>query len=108
MIRHIYVRNTFEAIHSWPDALPDVDFLKHDHRHIFFIKTTFNVDHNDRDKEFFIMQRRVKNFLISKYPIDQKEVLPRVQSCEQVAEDILMHFKDKGIVSCEVSEDAEN
>lgn len=107
MLRHIYVRNTLEAIHSWPDAPEQVGFLRNEHRHLFFIKTTFKVDHNDRDKEFFIMQKRVRDFITHNYPM-QGDGYYRVQSCEQVAEDILAHFYLDGAVSCEVSEDAEN
>ena len=108
MIRHIYVRNTLAALHQWKDAPSQVSFLKNLHRHVFFIKTTFKVDHNDRDKEFFILQRNVSFFLDVSIPRDLETGLAMIDSCEDLAEKILTAFKDQGIVSCEVSEDAEN
>lgn len=105
MQKQIFVRTILEALHEWKDAPEEVYFLRNTHRHLFHIKVTWNVDHNDRDKEFFIMQDKLQSFLNSFYWI-QEDGYHHVQSCEQVCEDVLTAFKDA--VSCEVSEDGEN
>lgn len=98
-----------QSFHCWTDATPEniIGFLQASHRHIFRIKCGFSVENGDRDKEIFIYQSKIEDFLRHNYP---EGPLPytlnfRESSCEHIAENILNWFKDDGILWCEVLED---
>lgn len=90
-----------EATHCWPECpLDDVAFLKHPHRHVFFIEATKRVSHTDRDVEIIIFKRNIQSYLKAKYGQDFGRM-----SCEDIASDILVTF---GCHSVSVKEDNEN
>jgi hypothetical protein len=64
--------------HCWPDAPEEVSFLRSLHRHLFFVELEF-ITTEDRQLEFFIMKRKVTQFLQATW-----------------------HEKDLGSTSCEV------
>tara|TARA_R110000868_G_scaffold132290_2_gene342957 strand:+ start:5337 stop:5555 length:219 start_codon:yes stop_codon:yes gene_type:complete len=63
MKKQIYISTSFEGLHQWKDAPDQVDFLRSAHRHIFNIKIYFEVNHNDRDLEFFMMKSEINNLI---------------------------------------------
>lgn len=106
-MKAIKVQNNFEGFHAWPKAPKEVDFLRNKHRHIFYVTATIEVLHNDRELEFFIVQRFIKKIIETK--ILGKPELRR--SCEDIAETILDYLEAKyrgRMISVEVSEDREN
>ena len=101
----IVVKTQFEAIHCWPECpIEDVSFLKHPHRHVFYVTAKWEVQHNDRDKEFIDMKRALTNFCVELVK-SQNGNLGRA-SCEDIADLIHTRYPDCCFVS--VFEDNEN
>jgi len=102
MKRKVVVNLQFEATHCWPECpIPDVAFLRHPHRHIFFITAKKFVQHNDRDIEIIKLKREIQNFLFKKYP---NKDMGRT-SCEDLCQILLEQFN---LDYCQVLEDNEN
>lgn len=109
MDRQIYIQTQFTGYHRW-DAAPDcVAFLRNAHRHIFHVKVTVAVSHNDRDIEFFMMKQIVDNF-IQRQIIENANKDENMGSCEQMAEKIVIFISKhyERTVEVEVNEDTEN
>lgn len=113
-MKAITVKTQFDGVHYYPNAPIIVDFLRQPHRHMFIVRITLGVKHNNRDLEFFVMKGMVDKFISKEYP---KDHLGRCDlgcaSCEMVAEAIVLmfkeHFEGDGRTICvEVSEDDEN
>jgi len=107
MKRKIHVRNKFTAYHNWPSAPDEVLFLREVHRHIFHVTATLPVTHDDRQLEFFMVQRDMNNFVDRHYA----DKILRGKSCEMMAAEILSFLLMKydlkeGAVM--VEEDGEN
>jgi len=100
--KEIMVQTQFVALHQWADAPIEVAWLRHPHRHVFYVKIGIPVDHNDRDREFFIEQERLKK-IVQKWE-GKGEAFS--MSCEMFAEDILK--ATPYATWCEVWEDGEN
>ena len=101
----IVVRTQFEGFHCWPDAPEEVKFLRFPHRHLFKVACHFTVKHNDRDLEFFIVQKAIKekiNLLVAKAPDNA--------SCETMARFLLNSLLEEQypVFKVTVSEDGEN
>lgn len=112
MDRQIYIQTQFTGYHRWNDAPECVAFLRNTHRHIFHVKVTVPVKHNDRAIEFFMMKHFVDtiiNGLINNNPPDGN-----MGSCEMMAEKIASavhkhyNLEWNDIVTVEVNEDNEN
>ena len=101
LLRRVFCRAQFEALHSWPQASGDVAFLAHPHRHVFHVQVDVQVKTTSREVEFILLKRKVTRLL------DGQRNLPETAhwSCERWAEWLL----DK-VNACrvEVSEDGEN
>lgn len=97
----IYIKTSFVGFHSWASAPQEVQFLQNYHRHIFNVKVYFQVNHNDRDIEFFIAKNQIDSFIR-----ENISNVSNVGSCEQIAEKILL--SDSRIIKVEVNEDNEN
>lgn len=80
--RAILVRLTFEGLHCYPKAPEAVKFLRTLHRHRFHVKVEMEVDHSDREIEFILVQRELKNILAS-------QPFGETYSCELMAEFIM-------------------
>jgi hypothetical protein len=98
---YIWIQFQFEGFHQWPDAPEVVGFLRNRHRHLFHVKVTWQVAHNDRHLEFFIQQARAKAVVEQLKQIEQVNLW----SCEEWASNLLKQLQ---AVSVEVSEDGEN
>ncbi len=98
----IYVRTQFEGYHCWENA-PEgpTAFLRNVHRHLFHVKLTLPVSHNDRQLEFFAVKAELDLYIERRWTRASFTF-----SCEQIAEELLKRFPMA--VECEVSEDGEN
>jgi hypothetical protein len=102
----IWVTTSFQAIHSWRDCdIEKVAFLRNKHRHLFRVKVTCRVYHNDRDVEFFVLQDQVDMICAAWHKKDIGS-----QSCEMMAHDLMLSLRDQkyDVEEVEVSEDGEN
>lgn len=105
MKRMIEIRFHFEGMHCWPSAPDEVAFLRNKHRHTFYVRARMNVEHNDRELEFFMMKTRLQTF-VSQWGFDLGE-----RSCEMMATsimDFLIRNFSRYEVEVEVNEDNEN
>lgn len=105
----IVVKLQFEALHNWPsaDSIPAVSYLKHPHRHTFFITIKKPVAHADRDIEIICFKNQIRDFLNGKYKAkeDQMEADFGAMSCEMIAKELAIEFSCHYV---EVLEDGEN
>lgn len=100
--RYIMITAEFVAFHAWASCpFEEVSFLRHKHRHKFFVQVKLQVDHSDRAKEFFMEKEKLAKAL---EVYNNKDLGQR--SCEQLAEEIAIHFQD--VKSVQVWEDKEN
>lgn len=105
LITQIEVKTQFEGIHLYPNAPEEVSFLRHPHRHMFHVAVVLDVFHDDREVEFFILQRQINAY------IKGRGEDMNYRSCEMISKEILEHVI--GMYpgrSCEVRvfEDGEN
>ena len=98
----VYCTVLFEGIHNWPECpFAEVSYLREPHRHIFHIKATKQVQHDDRDVEFIMLKHQIEQYLTDSFPGG----LMGKTSCEMLAQKLLIHFD---LTSVDVSEDNEN
>ena len=103
----VKVKTDFVSIHCWKDAPEQVAFLRNLHRHIFYVTLKLEVEHDDREVEFFMLKEDL-TLIVS----DCKTKWPETTSCEQMAHDICKALKRNPKYSgrdmiVEVSEDNE-
>lgn len=105
----IWVKESFVGFHKYKDAPIQVKFLRSIHRHLFHVKLSTQVFHDDREIEFFILKNQLRNYVRKHY---EDKI---VGSCEQIANQIKQYFEDKYVtlirprqVSVIVSEDDES
>jgi len=99
----VFAQTRFEALHSWDNAEPPVEYLKHPHRHEFHVKAEVEVSHTDRDIEFIYLKHRLNQIAES---LEVQDL-----SCEQYAMRIcqqLVNDNPNRNVEVTVSEDGEN
>jgi len=110
MKKFINVKFAFIGNHKWSNAPEEVIFLRDVHRHIFNIEIEFEVTHNDRELEFFIMQNEVAKAIENLYKKTEWIYMwYSVWSCEQVAEALLEYFSPEySINKISINEDWEN
>lgn len=109
--KSVYVTTSFEGIHNYPNAPDAVSFLAHPHRHIFHVKVSLEVFHDDRELEFILVKRDLDKELTHRYSEESK-------SCEMIAEELCYYMMERWpvpdhalpfrSVEVEVSEDKEN
>jgi len=98
--KQIVVKVQFVGFHRYRDAPEEVKFLREWHRHIFFVEAYFQ-EENSRELEFFMVKRELEKYVTTRFRDKYFEL-----SCEDIAEDILMHYKPAKEVR--VYEDNEN
>lgn len=98
----VITNNVVEGFHQYKDAPSQVSFLRNPHRHLFMIECTFQVSHQDREIEIFIMQNKIDRFLRNTYGTP---CIFGGMSCEHIAQAIIEHLIDDGCVSVIVRED---
>ena len=109
MKTNIIAKIEVEGLHNWPDAQGyyyEVGFLSNVHRHKWFITAKKQVLHDDRDVEFIVFGRDIKQWLERKYYNPESRTHEfGAKSCEMLAKEIMIRF-DCCYVS--VFEDNEN
>lgn len=106
MKTNIIVNITIDGIHAWPTCnIPEVDYLRNKHRHVFHICCKKAVSHNDRDIEIICFKHQIENYFSDTYPKQGNSYLLGSTSCEALAEALSQHF---GLSYCSVLEDGEN
>lgn len=111
MTTHVYVKNSFVGYHCWPEAPEEVSFLRNSHRHVFGVVSVVEVKHDDRQVEFFILQRHVDLILMRlRSELTRKIEGASSYSCEQMAKYIAGELTGMNytVVSVAVNEDGEN
>lgn len=107
--RTIFVTLQKEGIHFYPQAatdpaLADVSFLGHPHRHMFHIKASLEVFHDDRDLEFILVKRALTKYIDEDFELNH-------MSCEMISDGIAKFLQNRypnRWIGIEVSEDGEN
>lgn len=95
-----------EGIHRWEDCpLPEVAYLRADHRHLFHIKVEKRVSHYDRDVEIISLKHDLSRYLLRLYGDCDGVCHFGKMSCEMIARELLESFN---LRSCTVLEDGEN
>lgn len=106
--RSIFVTDSFEALHFWKDAPESHKFLSYPHRHLFHVRVDLQVDHSDRQLEFFAVKEHVRDYC-RMMEIHMK--MPTTMSCEEMAGLLLSTLLDDlflPVTSVTISEDGEN
>ena len=106
---NVIAKIELEGVHRWANAagvFPEVGFLSHVHRHKWFITAKKKVRHDDRDVEFILFGRDIREYLNHQYYNETARTHDfEEMSCEMLAREILEEF-DCCYVS--VFEDNEN
>lgn len=97
----VYCSGSWVGFHRWPNASGWSSFLSERHRHRFYWKAWFAVDHLDRQIEFCEMQHKITMLINAQSSAAEVESW----SCEQWASFIM---DEVGARCVEVSEDQEN
>ncbi len=71
----------FPAIHCWPDALGDVEYLKFPHRHIFKVVLTVGVASLNRQVEFITLKKELLEFCLHAFPDKMYKDQPSASQC---------------------------
>lgn len=94
---NVVARIEIEGLHNWPDArqiFPEVWFLSNMHRHKWFIEAKKPVYHDDRDTEFILFGRDIKDYLYRTYYNEETRTHEfGAKSCEMLAREILERFE---------------
>lgn len=97
MKKYIVIRTQFPMLHYWKDAK---NFLKHEHRHMFYVECKLEITHNDREVEFIEFKEIIEDYIRECF---WNKVLH--YSCEDICEILIGQF---GLSYCSVFEDNEN
>tara|TARA_R110001606_G_scaffold399171_1_gene581291 strand:- start:18045 stop:18419 length:375 start_codon:yes stop_codon:yes gene_type:complete len=106
VLKTVGIVTKVEGFHAFAKAKEmfgeEVAFLAVRHRHNFGIEMEIVVEHNDRDREFILVQRELKEYVAAKYgtPAEFGNM-----SCEAIAEELMYMFD---CVTVKVDEDGEN
>lgn len=107
----VYCTTSFVAFHRWKDAPTEHKYLGNSHRHVFKVKVSVVVDHDNRHIEFIDLKNYVDKQLETKYWVHRSQFSPVDESCEMMCDWIAGMMYSSGymkIESVEVSEDGEN
>lgn len=99
----VIVQFDVEGFHHYPNAPEQVNFLSHNHRHIFKVKAGYQVSDLNREKEIFICRDELKSYLSEAYGVPAQF---QNMSCEMIAKEILTFAEEDGMIWCEVWEES--
>lgn len=105
MRKSIVVRIAEPGFHCWSEPLAEVEFLGFHHRHLFEIEVEIEVGGLDREAEFFLVRREIKEFLGQSYPKGADGYEFGCRSCEMIAAELADYFSARRV---SVFEDGEN
>ncbi len=106
----ITVKAEKAGFHCWPNAPKEVEFLRHKHRHLFKVEAEIQVYTDDRELEFFIVQKQLNHILDEIFAENLRNL-----SCEMIAEKVQTKLKkrfprefESRNINVRVLEDGEN
>ena len=67
MNRFVNTYNEIVGFHRYPTAPQFCLYLAAKHRHVFVIRASFRVEHNNRQLEINQQQNEIKTYLLDKY-----------------------------------------
>jgi len=102
----VWVTAQFDALHYWPEAPDNVAFLRCPHRHVFHVKVSVMVEHDNRDVEFFKLKGDLQAVL-SQF-VGTTSTLSCEQWCHVIRGQLCFTFGYSHVLEVEVSEDGEN
>lgn len=110
MSTSITTTNRLAGLHSWPTAHEARKYLRDSHRHMFVIRTTVGVSHDERDVEFHDLQVIVERVARSFGTETPQGLDYGAQSCETLARRLgtSLHGDGINVVAVSWSEDDEN
>jgi hypothetical protein len=110
--RWVSVRTSFRGIHHWPGCPhEDISFLRSPHRHVFHVTVSVEVAGDDREVEFFQLQREIDAILGQAFDTADGVLVLDARSCEMIADEIHTRMVEGYPVQeirISVSEDNEN
>ena len=100
------------GLHQWPAAHEARAYLRAPHRHLFYVRVTMAVTHDDRDVEFHDLAAWVTAALDGRYPAydyDPTLIDFGASSCEHIATQLArdLNIRDLWPDAVSVSEDDE-
>ena len=99
---NIVITTSFPALHNWPDCnIPEMDFIKNTHRHVFHVTIKIGVSPKDRDIEFISKKDEIESYISEMWW--NKDL--GSSSCENLATQLYRKFNANYVL---VSEDGEN
>lgn len=103
VVTNVIINTQFPAIHNWPGCdVEGVEYLRHPHRHVFYVNIKIPVNHDDRDIEFIQFKSQVDNHVKEHYY--NKDL--KATSCEMLCEAFMKKWPE--ITYIRVMEDNEN
>lgn len=102
----ITVKLDYVGFHAYKDAPERVAFLKHNHRHRFYVEATVQVFHDDRELEFFCVLDDLETKVIPY--MHNGELGSCEMQAETIANGLLNLYGEHRFVHVQVSEDNEN
>lgn len=106
MKTYIKVSNVKEGYHFYKDAPEEVSFLRNTHRHLFKVYSTIEVFSNDRELEFFCVQREIDKLLTTLFDTNTNNSCEFM--CMYLIENLQLKYGTHRRYIIEVSEDGEN
>lgn len=99
----VWAEARLPGFHHWPDAPLHRSYLAQRHRHLFHIRATVRVTHDDRDVEFHDLADAIRAW----WGPEDRECVSR--SCEALARELAGHLLERGmtVTQVDVSEDGE-
>lgn len=98
----VIINIEIEGFHNYPEAPLQVEFLKYPHRHLFSVKAGYKVKDDNREKEIFIQQEYIKEYINEAFGVPAQF---GAMSCEMIAKEILEYGEIDGLIWVEVLED---
>lgn len=91
----ISVSESFLGMHRWKDAIDEVSFLKSEHVHDFRVDVSCDVFHDDRDIEFYVLRKSVRDIIKDKYVLVSDIHMLGNRSCETIAFEVMKELTVK-------------
>lgn len=97
------------GIHCWPNASDEVAFLRNEHRHVFITDIYIGVEHDDRQYEFYLLEKEINKKLREAFEYNQEFSVFYFggMSCEKIAREVFELVRGLGydVFRVEVCED---
>lgn len=89
MAKYVDTYNSVVGFHRYPTAPQFCLYLAARHRHVFVVRCSFEVIHNNRQVEINDRQNEIESYLCSKYgrPCEFGDM-----SCEDIAQELIEYF----------------